>query len=88
MGVNAVSNTIEILVDGTLYRCYAARRTNDDEGVERYIVAGVGSITIARDTGAIVTMVAVIPDGVNVLAELAPILHARTIADTKATRPA
>jgi hypothetical protein len=80
LGVNALTNTIEIVMEGTLYRCYRVQTSKDD--VERYIVAGVGSITVERATGVIVDLTPVIHDGARVLTKLAPLIQRVSSAQT------
>ena len=67
-----MSTTIEIAIDGTLYRCYRAR---GGDALERYIVAGVGSVAIAADTGAIVELAPVINEGERLLTKLATLIQ-------------
>ncbi len=70
-------HNIEIGIDGIVHRCYRARPPNGHGMIERWIVAGVGSVTIARDSGAILDFAAVIADGGTLLARIAPIIHQR-----------
>ncbi len=80
LGVNALTNTIEIVFERALYRCYRVQTSKDD--VDRYIVAGVGSVSIARATGAVVDLAPVIQDGARLLTKLAPIIHRLSSAQT------
>ncbi len=67
-------NVLEIVIESSLYRCYpTVREANAPE--EKYIVAGVGSITLARETGAIVTVAPVFTSGGPTLKKLAPLIH-------------
>ena len=66
-------NVVEIVIEGSLYRCYPTQRGTSDE--DKYIVAGVGSITLMRETGAIVTVAPVFNNGGPTLKKLAPLIH-------------
>ncbi len=70
---------VEIVIEGSLYRCYPTLRDTSD-AQEKYIVAGVGSITLSRDTGAIVSVAPVFTDGGSKLRRLAPLIHQATEA--------
>jgi hypothetical protein len=65
---------IEVVIEGNVYFCYPTQR--DASGAEeKYIVAGVGCITLARDTGAIVTLAPVLANGGPTLKKIAPLIH-------------
>jgi hypothetical protein len=67
-------NVVEIVIEGNVYRCYPTQR--DASGAEeKYIVAGVGCITLARETGAIVTLAPVLANGGPTLKKIAPLIH-------------
>ena len=68
-------DAVEIVLEGALYRCYPTRREASEEE-EKYIVAGVGSLTLMRATGAIVTVAPVFANGHRKLEALAPLIHA------------
>jgi hypothetical protein len=76
MGVHAMTGGVEILIDGSLYRCYRTRHSPDDVA-ESYVVAGVGSVTIERDTGAVVAVTPVMNGGARLLEKLAQLIHDR-----------
>ncbi len=65
---------VEVVIEGNVYRCYPTQR--DANGAEeKYIVAGVGCITLARETGAIVTLAPVLSNGGPTLKKIAPLIH-------------
>ncbi len=66
-------NAVEFFVEGALYRCYRTSRLSTGE--ESYIVAGVGSVTIKRDTGVTVAVAPVIHGGARMLETFAPLIH-------------
>jgi hypothetical protein len=67
-------NVLEIVIEGSLYRCYPTLREESDPA-EKYIVAGVGSITLTRESGAIVTLAPIFTNGGPTLKKLAPLIH-------------
>ena len=63
---------IEVMIQAVTYRCY---RTVAKDGVETYIVAGLGTLVIDRATGTIRHRHAVIRGGELVLDRIGPLLH-------------
>jgi len=72
-GGGCMTKTVEVWIEGSVYRCYPTQ-TEDD--VEKYIVAGVGSVTLKSANGTIVALAPVFLDGHRVLKALAPLIHA------------
>ena len=62
---------LELDVDGTIYHCYATTTGDGDERVDTYVVAGLGRISIDRDSGEVASIVALTPSGVPILKRLA-----------------
>ncbi len=58
-------------MDGTIYHCYATTTGDGDERVDTYVVAGLGRISIDRDSGEVASIVALTPSGVPILKRLA-----------------
>ena len=79
LGVNALSSEpIEIILSSVLYRCYRAMKHGEDGATECFVVAGIGSVTIAKDSGAVVSVAPVIRGSARLLERLAPHIHARS----------
>jgi hypothetical protein len=72
-----MSEPLEIHVDGLVVRCYRTGAPGGEDLLDTYVVAGVGSISIARDTGEIVKVAAITSNGAAFLKKLAPMIHHR-----------
>ena len=63
---------VEIRFEDALYKCYPTRPSAERT---QYIVAGIGSITLARDTGTVLEVAPVMRHGALTLTKLAPLLQ-------------
>ncbi len=74
--VGTMGDALEIDIQGIVLRCYRTASRGEDL-VDHYIVAGFGSISVARDSGEIVNISAITPSGAALLKQLAPLIHRR-----------
>jgi hypothetical protein len=74
-----VSKVVEVTIEGVMYRCYRTWCVDPEWNgpVDSFIVAGLGTVSVERHTGVVVSTAPVVRSAVPVLEKMAPFLAAR-----------
>lgn len=67
-----MTDHLDVTLDGTSYCCHRVREPKT--AADTYFVAGLGALTIARDTGEIVSTAGLSVERTSILEKLAPLI--------------